>query len=180
MFPCGKKVEFDYSFKAIFNLNILLKKFNATKDEKLSYDIFIECCNVLGIDHDDKLLSEVIEYVFYDKRHSFGGNDQTLDFEQHYDIIWSTFKMQGINLNVDDITWWEFAALLESFMLVDTLPVTKLVSKLSEKPPKATKDNGDYLRGLANFKLRYGIKTNVSDGLGNMFSGLKSIAKNGK
>lgn len=135
-------------------------------------------CATLGIPEDFDLLKEVLDYIFYDKRPSSGGGDQTMDFVQHYDIIWATFKMQGIDLNKDTINWWEFSALLESFMLLENLPLTKMVSKLSEKPPKADNNNADYISGLANFKRRYGIKNDANKGLGNLFNSLKGIADN--
>lgn len=89
------------------------------------------------------VLDEISKYVFnVNERHSKG--KKTFDLNLDYKYYFVDFLKLGINLNNDEIPWWEFDAILESLFLDETSNLSKMLSyRLYEKPPKNTKTQED-------------------------------------
>ena len=102
-----------------------------------------ECCYLLGVNDltDEEYqytLNEVSKYVFDTKEQASG--DRTFDLNLDYKYYFVDFLKLGINLNVQDISWWEFDSILESIFLDDGSTLSKVMNyRLYEKPPKNIK-----------------------------------------
>lgn len=102
------------------------------------------CLELLGISEIEQneaefVLDEVSKYIFnVNERHSSG--EKTFDLELDYKYYFVDFLKLGINLNTDEISWWEFDAILEGLFLDENSNLSKMLSyRLYEKPPKNPK-----------------------------------------
>lgn len=103
-----------------------------------------ESVHLLGIDNLDStdqivVLDEITKYVFdTNERHST--NEKTFDLNLDYKYYFTDFLRLGINLNFDEISWWEFDAILEGLFLDENSILSKMLNfRLYEKPPKNIK-----------------------------------------
>lgn len=119
----------------------MLKIFELMK--KGSIDEVKRSCNLLGIyDVTDEeyqiLLDEITKYIFNTKEQNSG--EKTFDLNLDYKYYFVDFLKLGINLNKEDIPWWEFDSILESIFLDDKSTMSKVMSyRLYEKPSKSIK-----------------------------------------
>ena len=136
------------------------------------------CLELLGIDeieHDEAefILDEVSKYIFnVNERHSNG--EKTFDLELDYKYYFVDFLKLGINLNTDEISWWEFDAILEGLFLDENSNLSKMLAyRLYEKPPKniKTKEEREH-RFRMQMKRKYALpnKQNVENGLEKLFN----------
>lgn len=102
------------------------------------------CLELLGISEIEQneaefILDEVSKYIFnVNERHSNG--EKTFDLELDYKYYFVDFLKLGINLNTDEISWWEFDAILEGLFLDENSNLSKMLAyRLYEKPPKNIK-----------------------------------------
>ena len=132
----------------------------------------IELLGISGLSFEDQaiVLDEITKYVFdMNQRHSNG--EKTFDFELDYKYYFVDFLNfgNGINLNKDEISWWEFDAILEGiFLNKDSILSTVLDYRLYEKPsknPKVQEEKEHKFRMKMKRKYSLPIKTNVDVGL---------------
>lgn len=102
------------------------------------------CLELLGISEIEQneaefVLDEVSKYIFnVNERHSSG--EKTFDLELDYKYYFVDFLKLGINLNTDEISWWEFDAILEGLFLDENSNLSRMLAyRLYEKPPKNPK-----------------------------------------
>lgn len=102
------------------------------------------CLELLGISEIERneaefVLDEVSKYIFnVNERHSNG--EKTFDLELDYKYYFVDFLKLGINLNTDEISWWEFDAILEGLFLDENSNLSRMLAyRLYEKPPKSPK-----------------------------------------
>lgn len=102
------------------------------------------CLELLGvseIEPNDReiVLDEISKYIFdVNQRHSNG--EKTFDLNLDYKYYFVDFLKLGINLNKDEISWWEFDAILEGLFLDENSNLSKMLNyRLYEKPPKNPK-----------------------------------------
>lgn len=108
---------------------------------------------------------------------------KTIDFKKDYRLIWDSFKSKRqIDLNVDNINWWEFNAMLEGLFLEGDSSICKVIEYRTMSIPKADKYNRDYIAFIRRMKTKYRLlEDNANEGLGNLFNYLnkKVGGKNG-
>lgn len=132
-----------------------------------------ERLNLLGIVDIPKeeqivVLDEITKYIFnINQRHST--EKKTFDLELDYKYYFCDFFDMGINLNTDNIPWWEFDNLLEGiFLKKDSIINQVLEYRLYEKPPKnpKTAEEKEH-RFRMKMKQKYALpdKNNVDNGL---------------
>lgn len=132
-----------------------------------------ERLNLLGINDISReeqiiVLDEVSKYIFnINQRHSTG--KKTFDLELDYKYYFCDFFDMGINLNTDDIPWWEFDNLLEGIFLKKNSIINQVLEyRLYEKPPKnpKTAEEKEH-RFRMKMKQKYALpdKNNVDNGL---------------
>lgn len=82
------------------------------------------------------VLNEIISYVFNVENLNSEGV-KTFDLSYDYKYYFVDFLKLGINLNKQDISWWEFESILESIFLDENSNMSKVLSyRLYKKPPK--------------------------------------------
>jgi len=103
---------------------------------------------MLGVDDLDEneeiiVLNEISKYVFeINNKHSEG--NKTFDLNLDYKYYFPDFLSLGINLNTDDISWWEFDSLLDWFFRKEDSSISSVMNfRLYEKPPKNSKTQED-------------------------------------
>ena len=102
-----------------------------------------ECCYLLGLKdlkrHEQQIvLNEITKYVFNTEQS--GSGEKTFDLNLDYKYYFVDFLRFGINLNKEDISWWEFDSILEGIFLDDKSTMSKVMDyRLYEKPPKNPK-----------------------------------------
>ena len=146
------------------------------------------CLELLGIndvDPADKevVLDEVAKYVFnVNERHS--AEEKTFDLNLDYKYYFVDFLKLGINLNTDDISWWEFDAILEGLFLDENSNLSKMLAyRLYEKPPKNVKTQEEREhRFRMQMKRKYALpnKTKVESGLEKLFNYVEKKAGDNK
>ena len=146
-----------------------------------------ESCRLLGIndlsDSDAQfILDEVTKYVFDTKNNKSG--KKTFDLNLDYKYYFVDFLRLGINLNKDDISWWEFDAILEGIFLDENSTLSKMMSyRLYEKPPKNPKKqelNEHKFRMKMKAKYTLPIEEASNDALGKLWTYLEKKAGGSK
>lgn len=107
----------------------------------LKVDLCLEILNVSDLEDNDKwfVLDEIAKYIFdVSKTHKNG--KKVFDFEQDYKYYSVDFYKIGIDLNKEDLDWWEFDSLLASFMISDDSTISKVIQyRTYERPSKSIK-----------------------------------------
>lgn len=146
-----------------------------------------ESCRLLGIDSlSDSdaqfILDEVTKYVFDTKNNKSG--KKTFDLNLDYKYYFVDFLRLGINLNKDDISWWEFDAILEGIFLDENSTLSKMMSyRLYEKPPKNPKQqelNENKFRMKMKAKYALSNEEVSNDALGKLWTYLEKKAGDSK
>jgi hypothetical protein len=118
------------------------------------------------------ILNEITNYLF-DIQNKVNG-EKTFDLELDYKYYFHDFLKLGINLNTDDISWWEFDSLLESILLTENTAIGKVLQHRTYKtPPKNPKQYEQEERKFYNeMKIKYALKLpkKIMGGLEKMFN----------
>ena len=152
-----------------------------------SIDDVKESCKLLGLDglssnESEFILNEITKYVFDTKGNNSG--KKTFDLNLDYKYYFVDFLRLGINLNKDDISWWEFDAILEGIFLDENSTLSKMMSyRLYEKPPKNPKQqelNEHKFRMKMKAKYTLPIEEASNDALGKLWTYLEKKAGGSK
>ena len=107
-----------------------------------TYKRNVESLKLLGIedlkaDEQYVVLDEIVKYVF-DTNQKHSSKEKTFDFYYDYGYYFPDFiEKYGINLNKDDITWWEFDKLLDwCFRDKNSSLYNHMEFRMYKKPPK--------------------------------------------
>lgn len=117
------------------------------------------------------ILDEITKYIFNTRNQTNG--EKTFDFEQDYKYYYYDFLKLGIDLNKQDISWWEFDTLLEGIMLTENTAIGKVLQyRTYEKPSKNIKVNEQKEEKFyQSMKRKYAlIVKNIENGLEKMFN----------
>ena len=146
------------------------------------------CLELLGIDEIEPneaefILDEVSKYIFnVNERHSNG--EKTFDLELDYKYYFVDFLKLGINLNTDEISWWEFDAILEGLFLDENSNLSKMLAyRLYERPPKNIKNQGEREnRFRMKMKRKYSLpsKIKIENNLEKLFNYVEKKAGENK
>ena len=146
------------------------------------------CLELLGINDiepadKEVVLDEVAKYVFnVNERHSNG--EKTFDLNLDYKYYFVDFLKLGINLNTDEISWWEFDAILEGLFLDENSNLSKMLAyRLYEKPPKSAKTQEEREHKFRmQMKRKYALpnKQNIENGLEKLFNYVEKKAGENK
>ena len=152
-----------------------------------SIDDVKESCKLLGLDglssnESEFILNEITKYVFDTKGNNSG--KKTFDLNLDYKYYFVDFLRLGINLNKDDISWWEFDAILEGIFLDENSSLSKMMSyRLYEKPPKNPKQqelNENKFRMKMKAKYALSNEENSNKALGKLWTYLEKKAGESK
>lgn len=120
----------------------MLKLFEYSKsNDKASIKRSLSLLGVEDLKEEEEVivLNEISKYVFeINNMHS--NSKKTFDLNLDYKYYFPDFLSIGINLNTDDISWWEFDSLLDWFFRKEDSSISSVMSfRLYEKPPKNSK-----------------------------------------
>lgn len=128
-------------------------------------------------------VNEVMKYIFNSR---FKGVSEhkapVFDYLRDFDLIFACFKRYyNIDLNKDNLNWWEFTAILEDLLTTET-SISKRIEIRDKKIPK--KADRDYVNSMNKLKAKYRLQGNIQQdttqkGLKGLFDFLKSKAKEG-
>lgn len=118
----------------------------------------------LELAYQDKLflMNEISSYIF-DTSITNNGK-KVFDLEQDYKYYFIDFLKLGINLNKDNISWWEFDSILEGIFLNENSAISKVLQyRTYEKPSKNSKTSEQKEhRFYMEKKRQYALK--IADG----------------
>lgn len=112
-------------FKRTFKKQIKPKYIQIEKEKDLTLEI------------KSLILNDIMQYLFKNNKSS---GKKVFDLELDYRYYYCDFLKMGIDLNKDDISWWEFDAILEGILLKkDSVISTVLSFRTYKKPSKNIK-----------------------------------------
>ncbi len=130
----------------------------------------------------EHILDEISSYIFNTSNQSTG--QKILDFELDYKYYYYDFLKLGIDLNIKDISWWEFDNLIEGILLTENTAIGKVLQyRTYKKPSKNMKQQEqEEHKFYINMKQKYSLKEVVKNGFQSMWNFVKTKAgeKNGK
>lgn len=97
--------------------------------------------NIENIENKRYVLNEISNYVF-GKQDGYTTKikEKNFDINLDYEYYFPDFLKYGINLNKQDIDWWEFQKILNSIMLNKDSTISTIISfRTYEKSPKNLK-----------------------------------------
>lgn len=101
-------------------------------------------------------------YIFEPLKSS---GEKTFDLEQDYKYYYCDFRRIGINLNTEEIPWWEFNTLLEGFFLDEKSTISTVLGyRTYKKPSSSIKTQESNLNKFyMDMKRRYALKMPTKD-----------------
>jgi len=121
--------------------NVLKLFENAKKNDAYSIKQSLKILGIEDLNAEEEyiVLNEISKYVFeINNKHSQG--NKTFDLNLDYKYYFPDFLTIGINLNKDEISWWEFDSLLDWFFRKDDSSISSIMKfRLYEKPSKNSK-----------------------------------------
>lgn len=134
----------------------------------LKVDLCLEILNIFNLEDKDKefVLDEIAKYIF-DVKKTHKNGKKIFDFEQDYKHYFVDFYKIGINLNKQDIDWWEFDSLLAGFMISEDSIISKVIQyRTYEKPSKSIKTQEEQEhRYRMKMKQEYALKSNNDESI---------------
>lgn len=129
-------------------------------------------------------LQVILNYVFDQRwKMEISSSKKILCFEKDYDLIWFEFKKQlNIDLNENNINWWEFCSSLEGILSTEN-SLTNRIKIRSDKIPKRTKDNAEQINQMQRLKSKYSLISknqstkDLNKNMKMLFDGIKRMKK---
>ena len=121
-------------------------------------------------------VKKVFEYLNHDARGTSEGGKSNFDHVKDYRYVYPSFKqLYNIDLNHEDITWWEYKMMLEGCLFNDCMLSRVIDIRTKKIPPKADQETK---ASISSLKHKYMLRQE-NNGLGSMFQSLKGVSKNG-
>jgi len=125
---------------------------------------------------DNGQIESVIRYLLHDIRGTKQGGSSNFDHVKDYRYVYPSFKqLYGVDLNQENISWWEYKMMLEGCFFNDCILRSVADIRNRKIPPKA---DAKTKRELSSLKHKYMLRTG-DNGLGGMFRSLKGVSKDG-
>lgn len=163
-------MAFDDSYETI--IGVIAKLDGKYTAEQLRRDL------KLTMDLTEQQAVDIIKYILTDDRGSSEGNSN-IDYILDYRYIYPSLKqIYGVDLNRDDITWWEYLTMLEGCFSQDC--ILSSVVGIRDMDIAQIKDADQKVKVL-DMKAKYRLHKNETQdsGLGKVFGMLKGVAESG-
>lgn len=146
---------------------------------------------ILGLDLDieketkEFILNEITKYIFETSSTIKVASEKIFDYELDYKYYYSDFKKCGIDLNRDNITWWEFDTLLQGIFLTEETVIGKVIQyrtyKKSVKSQKAAEleEHRYYMERKRQFALPQ-KEQKIDENLNKLWSFVSNKIKKGE
>jgi len=131
----------DLSYKKVIKL---LNVFSTDIPYEIKIEQSIKLLDI-EVDNEDKefVLNEITNYLFNTKQKNSG--KKVFDLELDFKYYWADFKAMGVDLNKDNVGWWEFDTMLECILINDKSTISKIIGfRTYEKPPKKYDENKEH------------------------------------
>ena len=130
------------------------------------------------------ILNEISNYLFKNSNtYNSGNGTRVFDLVLDYQYYFVDFLKFNINLNKQDIDWWEFDKILGGIMLDDNSTISTVIGyRTYEKPPKNIKIQEEREHKFRmQMKRKYSLpnKHNVENCLEKLFNYVENKAKAG-
>lgn len=112
-------------------------------------------------------MDEISKYIF-EIGEKGSGKKKNFDLNYDYKYYFPDFLKYGVNLNKQDVDWWEFNSILGAILLNDNSNMKKVLNYRNyEKPSKSEKTN-EAIRHQQMMKLKnkYALPTQYYDNSG--------------
>lgn len=108
---------------------------------------------ILGItveEHHAEILNEISNYLF---EHHTNSGEKVFDLNKDYKYYFVDFMKLGINLNTDELSWWEFNAILDSLFITDSV-ISEVIQMRTYKKPNKNHKQAEMEEHKAREKLK--------------------------
>lgn len=140
---------------------------------------------LLGLDNiknKSYVLDKISQYIFDTTQKGTGSKSKkNFDINYDYKFYFPDFLKYGINLNKEDIDWWEFNKILDAILLDSNSNMHKVLSYRDyEKPIKNEKTRETIKhQQMMKLKQRYALPTKIEDGAEKLWNYLeKKVGEN--
>ena len=131
------------------------------------------------------VLNEIAKYIFGKNQTAISKmQERVFDINLDYKYYFADFLKYGINLNKQDIDWWEFNSILSAILLDDKSAISTVIGyRTYKKPSDNPKVQADEMnKKYMELKMKYALpnKSNVDNGLQKLWGYLETKAKAGE
>lgn len=129
----------------------------------------LELLGIENIPNESFVLNEISKYIFGKKMTSVSKTlERVFDINLDYKYYFSDFLKYGINLNKDEIDWWEFNTILNAILLDENSAMSTVIGyRTYKKPPENPKTQAsERHRAYMNLKRKYALPNNTNTGKG--------------
>lgn len=108
------------------------------------------------LDDEEYVLNSIAEYIFNTTAKSKIGSSRRKEFDINYDYkyYFPDFLKYGINLNKDDIDWWEFDKILDAIILDESSNMHRVLEYRTYEKPIKNEKTRETIRHQKMMKLK--------------------------
>ena len=136
-----------------------------------------------NVDDEKYILDKISQYIFEPAKKGTGGkNRKNFDINYDYKYYFPDFLKYGINLNKQDIDWWEFNQILDAIILDENSNMYKIMEYRNyEKPTKneKTRENLKHQQ-MMKLKQKYSLPEKSEYGIEKLWDYLEKKVGEGK
>jgi hypothetical protein len=131
------------------NILKVLRLFNETDNNRI-----LKATNILGIPENIIILDKVLKYIFEIQS---GNGEKTFDFESDFRYYYVDFIKLGIDLNKEDISWWQFMSILQGLFLTEDSVISKVISYRTYKKQSPKTAENEREKHYREMKQRFAL-----------------------
>lgn len=142
--------------------------------------------NLLGLTNvrnESLVLDEISKYIFeIGKKGTGKKSKKNFDINYDYKFYFPDFLKYGVNLNKEDVDWWEFNKILDAILLDEHSNMFKVLQYRNyEKPIKneKTRENIKHQQ-MMKLKEKYSLPSKSTDGVEKLWNYLEKKAGENK
>jgi len=124
------------------------------------------------------VLDEIAKYLF--NTNNKGGGEKVFDLELDFKYYYVDFKKMGIDLNKDNISWWEFDTILEGIFLQEHSTIGKVIQYRTYEKPSGSYKTAEQKEHKFNMdkKRQYALPNpkSIDSGLERLYNYVKTKA----
>lgn len=129
------------------------------------------------------VLDKISQYIFEPvKKNSGGKSKRNFDINYDYKYYFPDFLKYGINLNKEDIDWWEFNKILDAILLDDNSNMHKVMEYRNYEKPIKNEKTRENLRHqqMVKLKQQYALPQKSEFGIEKLWNYLEKKAGENK
>lgn len=126
---------------------------------------------ILGIDDvedEEYVLNAIAEYIFDTQNKKVSGSNKKKTFDLNYDYkyYFPDFLKYRVNLNKEDIDWWEFNQILDAIMIDETSNMHRVLEYRNYEKPIKNEKTRETIKHQQMMKLKqqYALPIKTEEG----------------